>query len=99
MTTQVVSFLAEEIRKSVKAEAPDVINDLVKGVFRKLRRTQGAASPSFTAAPPQGQVSLTPAQLRQVREIAVQKARQLGLASGKAELLADSLVGGLAVTS
>ncbi len=99
VTTQVVSFLAEEIKKSVKAEAPDVINDLVKGLFRKLRRVQAVAPPSFTAAEPQGQASLTLAQLRQVREIAVAKARQLGLAPGKAELLADSLVGGLAVTS
>jgi hypothetical protein len=99
VTTQVVSFLAEAIGKSIKAEAPDVINDVVKSLFRKLRRTQAVASPSATTAQPQSQASLTPAQLRQVREIAVQKARQLGLTAGKAELLADSLVGGLAVTS
>ena len=94
--TQVVSFLAQEISKSVKAEAPNVINDLVKSLFSKFRRTEASAT---AARPSTTQPALTPAQLAQVREIALQKARQLGLTASKAELLADSLVGGLAVST
>lgn len=41
---------------------------------------------------------LTPQQLAQVREIALNKARQLRLSETNAKLLADTIVGGLAVS-
>jgi hypothetical protein len=96
--TRVVSFLAEEIRASVQAEAPDLVHDLVKRLFKNLRRaeTQAPASAMHSEAQASGP-TLTRQQLTHVREIALEKGRQLGLASNRAELLADSVVGGLAV--
>jgi hypothetical protein len=87
----VVSFLVAEVRKSVQAEAPGVINDLVKSVFKKARSSPASDDDQQT-------VELSPQQLTQVREIALEKGRQLGLNDERAELLADALVGGLAVS-
>jgi hypothetical protein len=96
VTTQVVTFLAEEIRKSVNAETPELIDDLVKRLFKKLRPTN-TETPTIESEAMASQPTLSRRQLTQVREIALEKGRQLGLTSSKAELLADSLVGGLAV--
>jgi hypothetical protein len=95
---RVVSFLAEEIRASVQAEAPDLVHDLVRRLFKKLRRaeTQATAPSTHSEAQASGP-TLTRQQLTHVREIALEKGRQLGLTSTRAELLADSVVGGLAV--
>jgi hypothetical protein len=54
------------------------------------------------AAPPVKQEDplpppLTPQQLAQVREVALKKARQLKLSETNARLLADTIIGGLAV--
>jgi hypothetical protein len=99
VVTEVIKFLAEQVRTSVEAEAPGLIDDLVKSLFKKLRRTEVTAGESVRADTTARQPTLTRQQLAQVREIALQKARALGLTSRKAELLADSLVGGLAVAS
>jgi hypothetical protein len=96
---EVVAFLAEELRKSLKAEAPGVINDLVRSMFKKLRRTEPDAQQSAVIPEQSSAPTLTRQQLIQVREMAVQKGRQLGLTAKRANLLADSLVGGLAVTT
>jgi hypothetical protein len=98
VTAQVVSFLAEEVRKAVQAETPGVINGLVRRLFKKLRSAEpDTPAPDTEAAASSAQLSAH--QLAQVREIALEKGRQLGLDDNKAELLADSLVGGLAVTT
>jgi hypothetical protein len=98
--TQVLAFLVTEVRKSVQAEAPDLIHEHVKRLFKKLRPADAeaeaaAASGGKPATPP----PLSSQQLARVREIALARARQLGLTGSKAELLADSVVGGLVVAS
>ncbi len=91
VTTEVVKFLAEEIKKSVKEESSSLISASVKKVFKKFRPQEKADKKT---PPP-----LSPEQLAQVREIALKKARQLKLPEARAKLLADSVVGSLAVTS
>ena len=97
VTSQVVGFLVGEVSKSVQAETPGLVSALVRRLFKKLRPADSAApeAPQDRADTPR----LTAEQLAQVREIALEKGRQLGLPSTKAKLLADSLVGGLAVTT
>jgi hypothetical protein len=89
--TQVVSFLIEEIGKSLRSEGSSLTSDIVKRMFRKFR---GGESPEGKAPP-----ALTPQQLAQVRELALEKAQQLNLPPNQAGLLADSIVGSLAVTA
>jgi hypothetical protein len=89
VTTQVVTFVSEEVRKSVEDNSSSVIGELVKRMFKKFRPAGEDEKP-----PP-----LTPEQLARVRRLAIEKARQLNLPQARAELLADSMVGSLAVRS
>ena len=89
--TEVVLFLAEEVRKSVKEESSAVISGLVKSLFKRFRSGDNDGAP---AAP-----RLTPDQLARIRRIALEKAQQLNLPESQAGLLADSLVGSLAITT
>jgi hypothetical protein len=91
VTTQVVTFLSEEIKKSAATESADLIGELVKRLFKKFRPT----APDTKPTPP----PLTPQQLGQVRQLAIEKARQLNLPDAQAQLLADSLAGSLAIAT
>jgi hypothetical protein len=81
------------VATSVRSEAPGVVSDLVKRAFKPLRAASARAEPA-AAAP-----ELTDKQLQQVRTIALEKATQLGLPGTQAELLADAVIGELAVTT
>jgi hypothetical protein len=96
VTTEVVTFLGEEIKKSVKDEGASFVNVSVKALFKKFRpaeKPEKPEKPEKQTPPP-----LTGEQLARVREIALKKARQLKLSERSAKLLADSLVGSLAVS-
>jgi hypothetical protein len=86
IASEIVVFLSGEIRTSFAKQSADLVGDLVKKLFKRFRTEK--------EQPP----ALTDAQLAQVRKIAYQKARQLKIAEAQAALLADALVGGLAVT-
>jgi hypothetical protein len=90
VTKEVVEFVAAEVMKSVRTESSNLISEFVKKMFKRFRREGEARGEELP--PP-----LTPEQLRSVRELALEKARQLQLSPSRAELLADSLVGNLAV--
>jgi hypothetical protein len=89
--SEVVKFVTEEVKKSLKAEGSNLISDTVKRMFNQSRSLQ---KPDEKAVP-----VLTTAQLAQVRKIAFEKARQLNLPENKAKLLADSVVGRLSLTA
>jgi hypothetical protein len=91
VTTQVVAFVTEQVRQSVAEQGSGLIDELVKRMFKKFRSAEDDAKPN---PPP-----LTPEQLAQVRRLAIEKARQLNLADVQAGLLADSIVGSLAITT
>jgi hypothetical protein len=84
VTTEVVKFLIEEVKKSAAAEGAGIISEAVKSLFKKFR-------PKNNKVPP-----LTPEQLDQVKKLATKKAIQLKLSDSKAALLADSIVASLA---
>src|SRR5215208_3146185 len=89
VTREVVEFLAGVVMASVQAQSSSLINEFVKNMFKKFRH-EGEAKGEKLPPP------LTREQIERVREIALEKARQLQLAPNQAGLLADSLVGSLA---
>jgi hypothetical protein len=84
----VVTFLLTTVADSVKDEVRPRITARVRGLFRG----NAAASPDAEPA------RLTPAQARQVHDITRQRATSLGLPESTAVLLADAVVGGMAVS-
>ena len=95
VVSQVVAFLAQQLTASLRAETPGVVNALVKRAFKPLRLAAEGGEPAAPAPAPE----LTDKQLEQVRTIALEKASQLGLPANQAELLADAVIGELAVTT
>ncbi len=79
--------IALSVAGFVIAQVQAVLADESQTVIRKLLRREGEAGP-----PP-----LSADQLRRVREVAVERARRLKLPDEQAQLLADAMVGGLAV--
>jgi len=92
--TEVVKFVAEKVKESVKEESADLISDVVKKKFKKFRLEEKKEDEDKEEPP-----LLTPDQLKKVRELAFEQACQLKLSENTAELLAESLVGSLVVAS
>jgi hypothetical protein len=89
VATPVVRFLASTVAGAVGEELKPMLARLVR---RLLRQPDSGPEGDGQAPPP-----LSPDQARRVRDIAYRRARELGLAEGQAELLADSVVGGLVI--
>lgn len=89
VATEVVKFVVAEIAQSSKQESAQLIQNRVKQVFKKL---QSADAGTPTSSP------LTPTQLAHIRQIAYESASRLNVSANQADLLADSLVGKLAVS-
>jgi len=87
---EVVKFLSEEVKKSVKGESARLLSEMVKGMFTRFHHT---ATKDDKAS-----LLLTSEQLTQVRTLAFEKACQLKLSENQAALLADSVVGSLAIS-
>jgi hypothetical protein len=85
----VIRFLASTVAEAVSQEAKPIVAGLVR---RLLRQPDPAPDVAGQVPPP-----LTTEQARQVRELAYQRAKSLGLDEDRAVLLADSVVGGLVV--
>jgi uncharacterized cupredoxin-like copper-binding protein len=92
VTREVVEFVAGEVMKSVQTQSSGLISDFVKKMFKKFR-AEAEAKGEKVPRP------LTREQIGQVRELALEKGRQLQLAPDQAGLLADSLAGSLATTA
>jgi hypothetical protein len=88
VATSVIRFLASTVADAAGQEAKPLVTGIVR---RLLRRPQ--PTPEAVDAPP----PLSGDQARQVREVAYQHAKRLGLDEDQAALLADSVVGGLVV--
>jgi hypothetical protein len=78
---QVVRYLADDLSKSLTHTAGDFIAQRIARLFRHEAGTQ----------------PLTPAQLSHVRTIAVEVARDADVPEAQSSLLADALIGQLAV--
>ena len=89
--TEVVTFIVEEVKKSAKTQGTNVINDMVKQMFKKFQPqpTTQEQKPAPSAPP------LTHDQLAQIRQLAFEKSRKLKLSGRQSAMLADSIVGSL----
>ena len=83
VVTEVVRFVTEQVQKSVAAESADLIGDIVKKLFKRVRPEENNVLP------------LTLAQLAQVREVTYESARRLNLSDDRASLLADAIKGSM----
>lgn len=84
VVTPVVRFLADAVVETVQEEAKGSIATAIR---RLLRRTDEPGTPALSRE-----------QLRSVRELAYSRARAVGVDDAQATLIADSVVGGLAVS-
>ncbi len=91
VATEVVKFVAERIKESLKEEGAGIVTELIKKMFKRFRSTGEERGKAPALAP------LSPEQLAQVRQRAIEKACQLNLPEVQARLLADAIVGSLAV--
>jgi len=89
----VLNFVIEQVRGHAREAGTNAIDRLAERVLG--RGGEKAAEPGAAADPPEAE--LTDEQLEQVRTLAVEKAQLLKLPPEKARLLADSLVGSLAI--
>lgn len=87
--TAAVAFVAAEVKKHLQDEATATITDLVKRLFRRPGHAESTKKDT--------DISLTAEQLAGVRQAALEKALQLKMPQEQAVLLADSLVGRLAL--
>jgi len=87
ITKEVLVFLIEQIKKTAKDESAAAIKKVVKRLFKKAVTEEAACA------------VLTPDQLVRVREVTLAKARLLNLPEAQAMLIADAMIGSLALPS
>ena len=89
----VITFLAEEVKQSLKAQAAPVINEYVARIFKRYAPTP--INQTVRTDAEEKSTALTADQLHSVRQLVLNGARQLKIADDKAELLANLIVGRL----
>ncbi len=95
VVTSVVRFLVDEVAESAKEEASASVIQFVRRAFRRHK----AAAEAAPAAPEDAQpLPLSTDQVREARQLALERALQMGVPEGTASLLADSIAGSLVVT-
>lgn len=87
VSTEVVKFLVEEVKKSTREESKILISETVKAFFKRFRKEKEENK----------MPTLSPEQLAQVQEIAIKEARRLKLSEKHVKLLANAIVGSLAI--
>ena len=102
VAAEVLAFLRVQLKKHAEERGDDAVDWLVNRLFGRKKDEAPAAdatSAPAAAAPEPAEpdnVELSDEELEQVRQLALEKAKQLKLSDDKAALLADSLVGSLA---
>ncbi|MEA2223867.1 MAG: hypothetical protein QOH83_2243 [Solirubrobacteraceae bacterium] len=89
----VAGAVASYVLAQVRAVAQEESESAIRGMVRKLFRLSAKGDDAGAPAPP----VLTGDQLRLVRDIALERARALKLPHEEAQLLAEALVGRLAI--
>jgi len=96
VASEVVKFVLDEVGKSLKKEGADLIGDVIKRLFKRVR-APGEGRSGHDAKAQEAPPVLTPEQMAQIRRLAFDKARQLNVPETQAGLLADAVIGSLAV--
>jgi len=109
MSGAVLSYLVSTVGKAAKQESEPLIDDWVHRLFRHGHHDPGHTpdkkSPDEKTpdekrpADQEPEVQLSPAEMAEVREVALARAHDLKLPAEKARLLADAIVGGLNTAS
>jgi hypothetical protein len=99
----VVGFLWAQTRDALKDASSDAIDKRVKELFQHFGagaapKGGGAQKGDGAQAAGGAEAGLTKDELIRVRDVALQKGRELKLADDQAALLADAVVGGLATS-
>ena len=89
VASTVLEYLVKDLAAAAGEHGKEAVGRLLRRVFRHGEDPATAA--------PGGPVPLSAEQLRRVRTLAFEKARQLDLPEAKAALLADSVAGSLVV--
>ena len=84
----VLKFLAEELKSSVHDQ--HLVGDILKKLFSK---------PANAPVAKTAEVALTHDQLERIRKLAYDKGRELKLKNAEASLLADAIIGKLAISA
>ncbi len=90
VATPVVQFLAGLVTEATREITKPVIVRTLRRILRIRSDAEAAAGTPL---------ALTRAQVQKVHDVALQRARSLGLAEDQAHLLADSVAGGVVVPS
>jgi hypothetical protein len=95
----VLSYLLNAVGEAAKSEAQPVIKNLVHRLFHRRKPADGTPEEKTGTGDDADDeaISLSPAELAEVREVALARATDLGLPVERARLLADAVVGGLNV--
>lgn len=88
VTVAVINFLIPHLQAALKTHSDPLINEAIKSLFSKIIPTARAPQPP--------RFSLSGEQLAQVRQIALDEARQLNLPEDQAARLAAAVVSSLA---
>lgn len=100
VATAVVRFLATTIADTAREDAESAIASFVRRLYRRPPARDsdaGDGRDSHDTAATQGPGPLDPDRSRRVYAVALEKAQALGLAPERADLLATSVVGALAL--
>lgn len=94
----VVSFVGDQVGGALKEEAAPRIREVVRRLLGSAPEPEPSSKPAPdpAAAPEHAEAVLNPAQLAEVREVAIRTAKRLKMAPDRAATLADAIVGGLA---
>lgn len=86
---EIVHFLADEVKKSIKEQSAERIHETVKKYFNTAGDEQEEETESL---------ALTAEQMVWIRKRILRKCRQMKLSEMRAQLLADAVIGSLATT-
>lgn len=100
---EVVAYLQEEAKKTLKTEGAAAVNEFIKRIFRGKQAAAAAPASTATASAAPAAQPASPAlnqeQARQVWQIAYQQAMVMRLSETRAKLLADSVIGSLVLST
>ncbi len=97
VVTPVVHFVVAEVAETAKEEALHSVGHFVRRLLRRGKTAEGEGSPERpdTSPPDDPAPALSPEQVRRARDLAWERALQLGIPGETASLLADSIAGSL----
>ena len=97
VVTPVVHFLVAEVAETAKEEASQSVGQFVRRLLRRDKSADADAEAIASPSPEDQPPALSAEQVRRARQLALERAVQLGVPQETAALLADSIAGSLVV--